>query len=191
MARCLKCHGGVEKKAGLDLRSVEALLTGGESGAAVTPGEAETSLLLAVIQPGSDPHMPPKGDSLAEVEIELIRLWVVSLGSGAGGEVRDAGKDETGERRAAHTLLPAGIRPELAIDFAIERRWVEAEVEPSRRCGDGAFARRIYLDLAGRIPALEELEAFEGSKKSEKRERLVNELLGNRIDGVTGVSSLG
>ncbi len=174
-ARCMKCHGGTEKEAGLDLRTVESLLKGGESGPAVTPGESGESLLMTVIQPGSDPHMPPKGDPLSEQEIELLRHWIEGLGSGGGAGA--AGSRETGEREPSRLFLPAGIRPELAIDFAIERRWVEAGIEPSRRSGDGAFARRIYLDLAGRIPALEELEAFERQKESDKRERLADALL--------------
>src|SRR5947207_7396464 len=44
-AKCLKCHGDKERKAELDLRTVAALLKGGESGAVVVPKDPDKSLL--------------------------------------------------------------------------------------------------------------------------------------------------
>ena len=44
---CFDCHGATaERKSGLDLRLVRFLVQGGESGPAITKGNAETSLLL-------------------------------------------------------------------------------------------------------------------------------------------------
>ena len=40
---CTKCHGGAKQKGGLDLRSLESLLQGGESGPAFHPGKPEQS----------------------------------------------------------------------------------------------------------------------------------------------------
>ena len=42
---------------------------------------------------------------------------------------------------------------------------------------DATFLRRIYLDIAGRIPSYEETQAFLDSKKSNKRAVLIDELL--------------
>ncbi|MEC9053919.1 MAG: c-type cytochrome domain-containing protein, partial [Verrucomicrobiota bacterium] len=36
---CLKCHGGAKQKGGLDLRSLESLLQGGDSGPVLLPGK--------------------------------------------------------------------------------------------------------------------------------------------------------
>ncbi len=44
---------------------------------------------------------------------------------------------------------------------------------------DEQFLRRVYLDLAGRIPTMEEAGEFLGTKKSGKREALVKKLLGS------------
>ena len=56
---CLKCHGGVKQKGGLDLRTLASTLKGGESGSPVLSGNPEGSLLYQVLLPGTDPHMPP------------------------------------------------------------------------------------------------------------------------------------
>lgn len=46
-----------------------------------------------------------------------------------------------------------------AIDQQVARRWQEAGVQPKAACDDRAFARRVYLDLAGRLPTPTELES--------------------------------
>ena len=42
---------------------------------------------------------------------------------------------------------------------------------------DSTFLRRVYLDLIGRIPSLEETQKFLGDESSEKRRKLVDDLL--------------
>ena len=71
--RCLACHGQEPFQGELDLRSVEGLIEGGKSGAAVAPGSAEESLLLEKIAVGS---MPPAGPGLTDDEIDKIRAWI-------------------------------------------------------------------------------------------------------------------
>jgi hypothetical protein len=45
-ARCLSCHGDTKQKAGLRLDSLVGMLRGGESGAAIVPGEPDESNLV-------------------------------------------------------------------------------------------------------------------------------------------------
>ena len=42
---------------------------------------------------------------------------------------------------------------------------------------DGEYARRVYLDLAGRIPRVSEVRAFLDDTRADKRARLVEKLL--------------
>src|SRR4051812_4040858 len=72
---------------------------------------------------------------------------------------------------------PRGMTPAQAIDFQIEKRWRELKVKPSDVCDDRTFVRRVYLDVAGRIPTPEELNRFLLNKKRDKRSALINELL--------------
>ena len=43
---CLACHGDSDPRGGLVLTNRDSLVKGGESGAAITPGHPEKSLLL-------------------------------------------------------------------------------------------------------------------------------------------------
>ncbi|KAA3606666.1 MAG: DUF1549 domain-containing protein [Planctomycetota bacterium] len=50
-------------------------------------------------------------------------------------------------------------------------------LKPMPKAGDEVFLRRIYLDLAGRIPTAQEAKTFLQSKDSRRREKLIDELL--------------
>src|SRR5213593_2636057 len=69
---------------GLRLDSIEAILKGGDSGAAIQPGEPEQSLLIkAVFYTDLRLKMPPKG-KLSDEEIAALIEWV-RMGSPAAG----------------------------------------------------------------------------------------------------------
>src|SRR5436190_6504664 len=76
---CFKCHGELKQKSGLDLSSLNSMLKGGERGPAIVPGKPADSRLFQFVQPGADPHMPPKEHQLTEEEIGLVKRWIASL----------------------------------------------------------------------------------------------------------------
>ena len=47
----------------------------------------------------------------------------------------------------------------------------------AERCSDADFVRRVYLDLAGRIPSAEETRSFLKNSEAQKRAKLVEQLL--------------
>jgi hypothetical protein len=63
------------------------------------------------------------------------------------------------------------------IDAVLAKGWVTAGIEPAPRAGDAEFLRRVYLDLAGRIPSVSEARAFLSDTRPDRRERLVEQLL--------------
>ena len=75
-SHCVKCHGGEKTKGGLDLVTREALLRGGESGAALVPGKPDESLLVQMMRHEKDPGMPHKERKLPDAVIAQIAEWV-------------------------------------------------------------------------------------------------------------------
>jgi nitrate/TMAO reductase-like tetraheme cytochrome c subunit len=69
-SRCTSCHGtnGVQ---GLDLTTLEGVLKGGQSGAAIVPGDPDASLLIQK-QSGETPHF----SQLNASELELVKKWI-------------------------------------------------------------------------------------------------------------------
>lgn len=68
--------------------------------------------------------------------------------------------------------------PQVAeIDRQIRAVWTEYGLRPSEPATEGEWCRRVYLDLLGRIPTVEELQEHLSSKSRSRREELVNRLL--------------
>lgn len=77
-AECFSCHGDAKQKGGLSLASRDALLKGGDEGPAAHLGrDWRKSPMLALIQPGADPHMPPR-KQLDSDQIRSLTDWVRS-----------------------------------------------------------------------------------------------------------------
>jgi len=64
------------------------------------------------------------------------------------------------------------------IDETIRAHWRRLNVQPSERCSDERFIRRAFLDAIGTLPPPKKIEAFLASDAPDKRDQLVDELLG-------------
>ncbi|NNE92592.1 MAG: DUF1549 domain-containing protein, partial [Verrucomicrobiales bacterium] len=63
------------------------------------------------------------------------------------------------------------------VDQLVEAGLKKAKIKPNAAIDDATFLRRAYLDIAGRIPTIEEAENFNGSTYERKREQLISDLL--------------
>ena len=65
------------------------------------------------------------------------------------------------------------------IDELIAQRWDQRQVRPAPPVDDAGFLRRTHLDLAGKIPPASEARAFLNDASPNKRQVLVERLLGS------------
>ncbi len=63
------------------------------------------------------------------------------------------------------------------IDRLVAKKWAEAKVQSAAGADDAEFMRRVYLDLAGRVPTVAEARAFLEDGATERRANLVEQLL--------------
>ena len=63
------------------------------------------------------------------------------------------------------------------INQYISKGWTENEISPSANATDGEWLRRLFLDVIGRIPTLEETKAFQADKSEDKKAKWVDKLL--------------
>ena len=78
----------------------------------------------------------------------------------------------------ADNALADEILPQVErINTAVSRGWTENDLRPSPPASDREFCRRLFLDVLGRIPTVEELEAYATDRKPDKKQRLVHQLL--------------
>ena len=74
---CVRCHRAARREGGLRLDTREGLLQGGDSGAAVVPGDGKVSLLYQrLVANDPDERMPQRADPITPVEVETVRRWI-------------------------------------------------------------------------------------------------------------------
>ena len=171
---CVKCHGPLEHKSGLELDTIESALRGNGDGPVIVPGKPGESKLIAALSPEADPHMPPKKQLPAE-DIVALRAWVAGLKSVSTSSAANLNKEAKPGDRIDSRKIPKD--PSAAIDFLLMAGWKSRGVRPAPVCDDQTFLRRVYLDLAGHIPAPGEAGEFLHDSKADKRARLVDKLL--------------
>ncbi len=162
--KCQQCHGGIHKRGGLDLRSLDAMLKGGKSGPAVKLSSPDDSLIWKMI---SSDKMPQTNLKLTAAEKKIIHAWI------------SAGAKETKTNEAVAIRESARPAREVAaeIDQRIQDGLKRAKAAFGGPADDSEFLRRVYLDIIGRIPTLEEAKAFLADRAANKRETLINDLL--------------
>ncbi|MDB6137471.1 MAG: hypothetical protein JWO94_543 [Verrucomicrobiaceae bacterium] len=161
---CVKCHGPLDQKSGLELDAPEMVLKGGENGAVVKAGKPDESALYVNLAAKGDPHMPPK-KQLTETEREAVKEWIAAM-------TVEAPKPEA-PKVARH--FDSGVQ---AIDVLIAEGWTRAGVKPALAVDDAIWCRRLYLDLLGRIPTQAEVADF--TSTGAKREVLVDKCLATK-----------
>ncbi len=175
---CVKCHGRGRDKGGFVFETRETLLKGGDTGPAVIEGNSAESLLIELVS-GLDPDnvMPAKGTKLTSHEVGLMRAWI-DQGVKWDSSISFA-------KKAPVNLHPR--KPELArgdgnpIDRLLTAYLKQNKVA-AKPVDDRLFARRVYLDTIGLLPKVDELNAFVESRASNKREKLVSDLLALQND---------
>lgn len=85
--------------------------------------------------------------------------------------------DEAGVRSVPITKALTAARE---IDRLVEKGLAAAGQPPNPAVDDATFLRRAYLQIAGRIPTLEETRRFRHSKNAGKRRALIDSLLDSK-----------
>jgi hypothetical protein len=183
---CLRCHGPKKQGSGLRLDSRAAILEGGENGAAISPGEAEKSLLIQAVR-HSHPEikMPPKG-KLPEPAIAALAEWVQRGAPWPEGSVlAPAERDKAAEAHWAFQPLqnvePPAVKdrswPTARVDAFILAMLEQNGMVPSARADKRTLIRRATFDLTGLPPTVEEVDAFEADALPDAFARVVDRLL--------------
>ncbi len=191
---CQMCHGAAIQQSGLDLRTREKILAGGERGAAVVASNPDLSWLWRLVNHRSKPFMPP-GGKLSAAKIEVLRKWIM-----AGAPMPEVAiSDEEAARRAALSKLEerpvteeerswwsfvAPVRHPVPgdgsaspvdafLNASLREQGLAANPAADRR----ALVRRLYLDLTGLPPTLREIRDFLADESPRAWESLVDRLL--------------
>jgi hypothetical protein len=190
--KCYSCHSAETKKpkGGLTLDTREGLRKGGDSGTAVVPGNAKKSILIKALKGIDDQsQMPPKEKLTADV-IADFEKWV-NMGA---PDPRD-GKTTTpikpidvakGKTHWAFQPVREPAVPKVSndkwqvaspVDAFIAAKHAEKGLTPVPDADKRTLLRRIYFDLIGLPPTVEEMTAFLNDSSPTAFENVVDKLL--------------
>lgn len=105
----------------------------------------------------------------------VVVVAVVALVAGAAG---GSGRRRPGPPTGAAAAMPLPIV--AAIDLAFEEHWQRHGILPAGPTDELAVLRRAWLALAGTIPSLEEIRAFEADRSPDRLSGAIDRLLSER-----------
>ena len=173
--RCFGCHSDQTGMSGFRLTSRDAAIKGGSRGPAITPGNADTSLLYqAVVQTGKL-AMPP-GGKLADADLAILRAWI-----NEGAAWPEASLATTATPRWWAFQKPARISPPSnaanPIDAFISAKLDANHLTPAAPADRLTLIKRATYDLHGLPPTPEMVREFLADRRSDAWERLIDQLL--------------
>src|SRR3954449_6294937 len=181
-SRCKACHGVLKQEAGLRLDTGALARKGGDSGKVIIPGKSAASPLMMRIT-SDDPaeRMPQEGELLTAQQIAALRQWI--------DEGANSPADEKAERDPReHWSFRPIVRPPVPqvsnagwvrnpIDAFIaanhERKGLSPQIEATR----SELVRRLYLDVIGLPPTLQQIAETDSDNTDGWYERLTDRLL--------------
>ena len=197
---CFECHSSNSKKlqGGLKLDSRVAAIKGGDSGAALVPGDADKSLIIDAVR-WKQFEMPPK-KKLSAGQIATLSQWVTM---GAPWPMTDESAVsqpivyDWPQLQSQHWAWRKVQRP--AAPSVKNHAWVRNEIDlfvlrpleanglvPAKPASPQAFVRRVYFDLIGLPPSPDKIDEFVAAAQQDSDaavETLIEELLASRHYG--------
>ena len=168
--KCFKCHGPDRETREADFR-----LDRRESAIdadVIIPGNPSESWILDVVS-SDDPdlRMPPKGDPFSAEEIESLRAWIQN---GAEYEAHWAYQKPS---LAQQPKVRSRSWSTSELDYFVLERMEESSLIPEPKAKPAVLLRRLYLDLIGLLPSVEEVTEFENDASPKNFEAHVDRLL--------------
>ncbi len=175
-ANCFQCHGPDEntREAGLRLDVAAQAYEDRGGYAVLVPGNSkESELLRRVRTDDHDELMPPpdSGKQLSAEQIELLQSWIV------GGANYQQHWAFVKPQRAVLPKVQNDSWPRNEIDYFVLNRMEREGLSPASQADRYQLIRRVYLDLIGLPPTVEQADEFVFDERADAYERLVDRLL--------------
>lgn len=176
------------------MSSREALLKGSDNGAVVSLEKPDTSMMIDAIRHG-ELKMPPKG-KLPLSQIEILEKWIkagvpYSLGKVVAKQHGPPKVDENARNFWSYKAVKNPTIPKVKdqawvknpIDAFILSKLEQNQLTPALPAEKTALLRRLYFNLIGLPPSIEETESFLKDTSPDAYEKRVDLLLNSRHYG--------
>ena len=169
---CFACHGFDQNKRKSNLR-LDIFEENLIKKKILVPGSPEQSLLYQrITEKNNENLMPPNktGKALTKKEKEKIRNWIIQ------GAKYEAHWAYTSVKRPKIPKIKNDLWPRNAIDKFILAKLEANQIEPSKPSLPNILIRRLYFDLIGLPPSIDEIKNINSTSLSNMH-RIVDDLL--------------
>ncbi len=185
--RCFDCHGPEKQEAQLRLDAKTTFAIGGDSGKLVHEEAAKSLLYRRIAGIGDDDQMPPD-EPLTEKQIRLVLRWIERGANwpDAIGADEPRPQDHWAYVAPKQSPLPQVVQKSWIknpIDHFVLSRLEREQLQPSATANKPKLLRRLYLDLIGIPPSVEQIDAFLGDESHTAYENVVDRLLASQHYG--------
>ncbi len=191
---CFACHGAGLKMSGIDLRTRDAAMAGGDRRAAIVPHYPEKSLAYLFATGEQKPSMPP-GKTMSAADLDVLKRWILA---GAEWPAQQTSQKETDAKAAMLAMEERPIKPEERqfwsfrpvakpavpassnanpVDAFLAATWNQQKLTPQSQADKRTLVRRAYLDLTGLPPTPEQVREFLDDSAPNAWSKLVDRLL--------------
>ncbi len=176
---CQSCHGPKKQQGSLRLDTAAGLAKGTEGVAIVVAGKPEQSRLIASVQRKGDYPMPPDGVQLKKEQIEALTEWIKQGAVFPARAAVDPGRTKAhwAFQPVKDPTVPAIAGIKNPVDAFVVAKLTEKGLKPSPAADKRTLARRLFFDLIGLPPTVEELDGFEKDTRPDATEKLIDTLL--------------
>ena len=172
VAECYECHSSSAKsvKGGLLIDTRDGIRRGGESGHGVVPGQPADSLILEAMR-HDGLEMPPEKKLDAKVVADF-RKWILA----GAYDPRDGKSDlvrETVDLQKAREFWSFKAAKSVEVPAVNQHQWGKTAIDqfilsrleakglrPAGDAGPQALVRRIFFDLVGLPPSVQDVQSF-------------------------------
>lgn len=147
--RCTSCHGAVQQMGDLRLDA-----------GALLPSDLHAHLLERITAQDEEERMPPEGAPLTEGQIALLQAWLAAGAPYPSDEVVPL-------KPAEHWAFQPIQRPPLPHSphpHPLDA-WLYGDRPVDPRASPGKLLRRLYLDVVGIPPTIDEQDRYLGSEQ--------------------------
>ena len=188
--RCFSCHGALRQEAGLRLDTVEAMLSGGESGGVIVRHDAAASLIIDRISAQTpEKRMPPEHEAepFSKAQIKLLSQWI-SAGAVAPENERpdEDPREHWAFRPIVQPTVPEVIDTEWSlspIDAFISAHHEKSGIQPQPTADNRQLLRRLTFDLIGLPPTPEQVASLDTELPPDWYQQTVDQLLADPRHG--------
>lgn len=173
---CLACHGPDEstREGGLRLDQFDGATAEADSGEfAIVPGKPKQSEIVrrTNLEEDDGERMPPSGKGLNEKEKSLLKRWIES------GANFDQHWSFVAPKKQALPKTTNQTWVQNSIDRFVLSRLEQEKLSPNKLADKYIIVRRVYIDLLGLPPTIEEADQFVLDQSPDAYDKMVDRVL--------------